>query len=157
LLKQLSRSRPLSGTVGPSFTVQVSRSVGRRNTNSVLQRFYSVYKHYHALKYQGIVAPDTILVHLVGPYLGSHHNLFMLNDSRISACMLPTFACIAHPLGSAIMSVFFSTTCAPLTTGDLLRGPTMDYQHQHHRSILRAVWTETRTRRVFAGSNYAVE
>jgi hypothetical protein len=45
--------------------------------------FYSGYKRYHAIKYQGVVTPDGIIVHLSGPYRGRQHDSSILTDSYL--------------------------------------------------------------------------
>lgn len=47
------------------------------------KHLYSGYKKYHSLKYQAVVTPDGMIVHLAGPYPGAHHDSFMLTDSKI--------------------------------------------------------------------------
>jgi nuclease HARBI1 len=48
---------------------------------------YSGHKKYHALKYQSIVTPDGLIVHLFGPVEGSRHDAFMLHLSGIHAIL----------------------------------------------------------------------
>ena len=44
---------------------------------------YNGWKHAHGLKFQSIVAPDGILLHLDGPYLGRHHDAWVLQVSGL--------------------------------------------------------------------------
>ncbi|KAE9039062.1 hypothetical protein PR001_g7681 [Phytophthora rubi] len=37
----------------------------------------------HALKYQSVLAPDGIIIHLSGPFLGTRHDAFILQQSRL--------------------------------------------------------------------------
>ena len=44
---------------------------------------YSRWKHYHAIKFQGVMAPDGIIMHASGPFLVKHHDAWMLCQLRI--------------------------------------------------------------------------
>ncbi|KAF4145811.1 DDE superfamily endonuclease, partial [Phytophthora infestans] len=37
----------------------------------------------HALKYQSVIAPDGIIIHLSGPYAGTRHDAFILHESKL--------------------------------------------------------------------------
>ncbi|KAF4127781.1 putative DDE Tnp4 domain-containing protein, partial [Phytophthora infestans] len=37
----------------------------------------------HALKYQSVIAPDGIIIHLSGPYAGTRHEAFILHESKL--------------------------------------------------------------------------
>jgi len=56
--------------------------------NQFQERLYSGYKKYHCIKYQAIVTPDAMIVHLGGPYPGSRHDSFMLTDSMIESYLM---------------------------------------------------------------------
>ena len=45
--------------------------------------FYSGWKQCHTIKFQGIVAPDGILMHVSGPYMAKHHDMWMLHRLHI--------------------------------------------------------------------------
>ena len=40
--------------------------------------FYSGWKWIHAIKFQGIMAPDGIMMHISGPYTAKHHDMWIL-------------------------------------------------------------------------------
>ena len=44
---------------------------------------YSGHKRKHGLKYQSIVAPDGIILHMFGLIAGSHHDSYVLLESKI--------------------------------------------------------------------------
>jgi len=65
-----SRSAPLLNCWG--FIDGTAREICRP---SILQQeYYSRHKHKHCLKYQGVLTPDGITVHLAGPYPGRRHD-----------------------------------------------------------------------------------
>ena len=39
---------------------------------------YSGWKRYHAIKFQGVMAPDGIIMHVSGPFSAKHHDAWML-------------------------------------------------------------------------------
>ena len=41
--------------------------------------FYSGWKQIHAIKFQGIMALDGIMMHISGPYTAKHHDMWMLH------------------------------------------------------------------------------
>ncbi|KAE8978631.1 hypothetical protein PR002_g24663 [Phytophthora rubi] len=43
---------------------------------------YNGHKRKHALKYQSVLAPDGIIIHLSGPFPGTCHDAFILQPSR---------------------------------------------------------------------------
>lgn len=45
--------------------------------------FYNGHKRKHAIKFQGIVTPDGIVVDLFGPELGTRHDVHLLNESGV--------------------------------------------------------------------------
>ena len=49
--------------------------------------FYSGWKQCHVIKFQGIMAPDGILMHVSGPYMAKHHDMWMLCRSHIQEKM----------------------------------------------------------------------
>ena len=57
------------------------RKIARPTFNQEI--FYSGWKRCHAIKFQGIMAPDGILMHVSGPYTAKHHDMWMLRRSRI--------------------------------------------------------------------------
>ena len=42
------------------------------------EMFYSGWKHCHRIKFQGIMAPDGMIVHVAGPFTAKHHDMWML-------------------------------------------------------------------------------
>ncbi|ETL78445.1 hypothetical protein L917_20751 [Phytophthora nicotianae] len=44
---------------------------------------YNGHKRKHALKYQSVIAPDGIIIHLRGPYAGTLHDAFILRESGL--------------------------------------------------------------------------
>ena len=40
---------------------------------------YSRWKCYHAIKFQGVMAPDSIIMHASGPFSAKHHDVWMLH------------------------------------------------------------------------------
>ncbi|TPX29992.1 hypothetical protein SmJEL517_g06299 [Synchytrium microbalum] len=44
---------------------------------------YNGWKGVHALKFQSVVAPDGLILHLDGPYLGKHHDAWILHVSGL--------------------------------------------------------------------------
>lgn len=50
---------------------------------------YSGRKRKHALKYQSVVAPDGIIIHLSGPFLGTRHDSFILQQSQLLEAASP--------------------------------------------------------------------
>ena len=49
--------------------------------------FYSRWKWIHVIKFQGIMAPDGIMMHVSGPYTAKHHDMLMLHRSEIKATL----------------------------------------------------------------------
>ena len=49
--------------------------------------FYSRWKWIHVIKFQGIMAPDGIMMHVSGPYTAKHHDMWMLCQSEIEATL----------------------------------------------------------------------
>lgn len=50
--------------------------------------FYNGYKHFHALKYQGVVSSDGLLLHLAGLYARISHDSDMFEDSNLNNILL---------------------------------------------------------------------
>ena len=49
--------------------------------------FYSGWKRIHTIKFQGIMAPDGIIMHVSGPYTAKHHDMWMLHQLGIEATL----------------------------------------------------------------------
>ena len=45
--------------------------------------YYNGHKRKHAIKFQGVVTPDGIVVDLFGPELGARHDVHLLNESGL--------------------------------------------------------------------------
>ena len=45
--------------------------------------FFNGHKRYHAIKFQGVVTPDDIVVDLSGPELGTRHDVHLLHESGV--------------------------------------------------------------------------
>ena len=45
--------------------------------------YYNGHKRKHAIKFQGVVTPDGIVVDLFGPELGARHDVHLLNESGV--------------------------------------------------------------------------
>ena len=45
--------------------------------------FFNGHKRYHAIKFQGVVTPDGIVVDLSGPELGTRHDVHLLHESGV--------------------------------------------------------------------------
>ena len=43
------------------------------------QLHYSGWKCYHAIKFQGVMAPDGIIMHASGPFSANHHDMWMFH------------------------------------------------------------------------------
>ncbi|KXS11130.1 hypothetical protein M427DRAFT_102802, partial [Gonapodya prolifera JEL478] len=48
------------------------------------RKYYSGRKRQHCLKYQGVVSPDGIIIHLAGPFLGPDHDLSIFRKSGLN-------------------------------------------------------------------------
>jgi hypothetical protein len=60
---------------------------------------YSGHKRHHGMKFQAVVTPDGLIVHLAGPYEGKKHDMGMLRDSQLltlCARNLAPHECVAH-------------------------------------------------------------
>ena len=47
------------------------------------RQVYNGHKHIHALKFQSVITPNGIIVHLSGPWVGRHHDARMLKESNL--------------------------------------------------------------------------
>ena len=47
--------------------------------------FYSGWKHCHGIKFQGIMAPDGMIIHVAGLLTAKHHDMWMLHQSNIQS------------------------------------------------------------------------
>jgi hypothetical protein len=52
------------------------------------EEYYSGQKHFHSIKYQAIMIPDSIMVHVGGPFSGCQHDSYMANDLSMLVLLL---------------------------------------------------------------------
>ena len=45
-------------------------------------QLYNGWKHCHCIKFQGLMAPDGIMIHLGGPFMAKYHDAWMLARSK---------------------------------------------------------------------------
>ena len=79
------------------FVDGTARKIARPDVNE--SHSYSGYKRTHCQNYQGVVAPDGLIVHCDGPYVGSKNDLNMLFDSGLEAKLDP----LVHQQGRTLM------------------------------------------------------
>jgi hypothetical protein len=70
---------PLDGTVG--FIDGTVRGICRPSRHQ--KRVYNGHKRKHALKFQSVSAPDGLIIHLSGPWVGRRHDARMLRESGL--------------------------------------------------------------------------
>ena len=70
---------PLSNCIG--FIDGTCRQMCRPTRNQ--KYYYNGHKRFHYLKYQGVVAPNGIIIDLSGPAIGIRHDLRMMGESNI--------------------------------------------------------------------------
>jgi hypothetical protein len=70
----------IDGTVRP-----MCRPSDLPGTNDAQHRVYSGHRRVHALKCQGVLSPDGMIMDLFGPVPGRRHDCFMLRESDINA------------------------------------------------------------------------
>jgi hypothetical protein len=75
------KGAPLSSVFG--FIDGTTRAICR--PTSFQRSCYSGHKRYHALKFQSIVSPDGIILHLFGPIEGRRHDCFLLRESKLDS------------------------------------------------------------------------
>ena len=62
------------------FINRTVRLIAQSPGPSSTRRFFcSGWKQIHVIKFQGIMAPDGIMMHVSGPYIVKHHDMWMLH------------------------------------------------------------------------------
>jgi hypothetical protein len=56
------------------------------------KQFYNGHRRVHALKFQSVVSPDGIIVHLSGPYIGRRHDARILRESNLIPLLIQNLA-----------------------------------------------------------------
>lgn len=51
------------------------------------RQLFSGHKRTHGLKFQSVVTPDGIIIHMSGPWAGRHHDAHMLRESGLAALL----------------------------------------------------------------------
>ena len=46
-------------------------------------QLYNSWKHCHCIKFQGLMAPDGIMIHLGGPFMAKYHDMWILARSKL--------------------------------------------------------------------------
>ena len=100
------KGSPLLKCVG--FIDGTARFICRPTFNQ--QEYFSGHKRAHCLKFQGVVTPDGIIVHLSGPWNGRRHDAGMLAESGIDIS-------IGRPLlHENVQYVLYGDPAYPLTS-----------------------------------------
>jgi hypothetical protein len=73
------KGAPLDCVVG--FIDGTVRKICRLSRNQKVA--YNGHKRKHALKYQFVMAPDGIIIHMFGSIAGARHDCFLLSESKI--------------------------------------------------------------------------
>ena len=81
--EKVGRNVPLQGIIG--FIDGTFRECARPTHNQ--QADYNGWKHSHGTKYQGVMAPDGMFVHLGGPFRATWHDCKILRQSRLEATL----------------------------------------------------------------------
>ena len=74
---------PLQGIIG--FIDGTFRECAHLTHNQQVD--YNGWKHSHGMKYQGVMAPDGMFVHLGGPFRVTWHNCKILCQSHLEATL----------------------------------------------------------------------
>jgi hypothetical protein len=70
------------------FLDRVSMRIAKPSGNWAFQRlFYSVKSAYHCLAYQGVCAPDGMIIHFWGPAAGKHNDRLLLTESNFNGLL----------------------------------------------------------------------
>lgn len=72
--------------------------------------FFSGHKRYHCIKFQSIVTPDGLIVHLNGPYVGSRHDAGIYNCSNIRNTIGP------HLIKNSRQYILYGDPAYPIST-----------------------------------------
>ena len=59
---------------------------------------FSGHKRHHGVKYQMVMAPNGMIVHVYGPYPGRNHNLGLLEASKLSDQLCQIFDNRGNPM-----------------------------------------------------------
>ncbi|KAF0741162.1 hypothetical protein Ae201684P_002225 [Aphanomyces euteiches] len=79
----VSKKAPLNCVVG--FIDGTVRPIARPTRYQ--RSTYNGHKRVHALKFQSVSAPDGMIIHLSGPYVGRRHDTRMLRESKLSEAL----------------------------------------------------------------------
>ena len=74
-----------------------------RPHNRLQKVVYNGHKRKHAIKFQSIVAPDGIIIHLFGPEAGSRHDAYVFQRSGLADSCLDISILLKRDMSSTVI------------------------------------------------------
>ncbi|KAF4138678.1 DDE superfamily endonuclease [Phytophthora infestans] len=114
----VARGSPIDRCIG--FVDGTVRGIARPVHNQ--RQCYNGHKRKHALKYQGVMAPDGLFIDFYGPVLGRRHDVYLLRVSEVKFCSV-LLACMASRTAcTGILLTQIGLHCKSVSKAHAFRG-----------------------------------